>query len=593
MAVPKEYEVLGGGKDGSFAKVYKVRHKELGHVRAIRVLKDPIVAKDDEELKKDKIYVKFLRETEVLLKLGNGSHPHIESINTYGTFQDSQFPSEHIAYWERNYIQGDNLAEYLKENGNFVPVEEVLRMAVQISSALAYCHEEAYRFLMDPDKDKLPDGCVVGSEVEDEKLRNDLIERYKVIHNDIHLKNILRRTDGNFILIDFGMAVEGEEAPTLSRCQGGAEISRAPELWNGNSKTEPTKKSDVYSFGVVLYAWLAGRYPFPDDERLMDAHQRQWPPPAIESARKGFFEKKFSGETYKRDYPQWLENVILKCLSKNPNDRFRNGKELYECIKAHCKDTNNVKFEMAIDQLKSENKLLSARANELRDTNASLNKQLNSAQNALNRTQQTLRETRDQLHDLKEQLTARQRQHNKGRAPFWISLAIFGLLGVGASLYAWNNSPAEWDRKLKEKDQAVASANDEINELRTIISDLQDDEVTQVSPGVSSNEINRLNNLILQKDRKIRNLEDLLSKEKPSDNAAEIANLRNQISQKNQQIKNLESQLSNQKSADNFSEVKRLNSIVTQKDQKIQELQSIIQSKNKEINALNAAIGGK
>jgi hypothetical protein len=57
-------------------------------------------------------------------------------------------------------------------------------------------------------------------------------------------------------------------------------------------------------------------------------------PPPIEPIRKEFYEKKFPGEAYKRDYPQWLEDAIMKCLEKNPADRFRNGKELYEYIMA-------------------------------------------------------------------------------------------------------------------------------------------------------------------------------------------------------------------------------------------------------------------
>ena len=333
MAVPKEYEIIGGSKVGSFTMVYKVRHKELGYVRAIRVLKDHIFADNEEELKKNEIYKKFLRETEKLLKLGNGSHPHIESINTFGTFQDPDYPSEHIAYWELNYIQGDNLDEYLEKNGKFVPVEEIILMAEQISSALAYCHEDAYRFLMDPDKDKLPEDCIVGYVVKDAEKRKTLIDKYKVIHNDIHLKNILRRIYGNYLLIDFGMAVEGKEASTLSRRHGGAEISRAPELWNSDGSVKPTTQTDVYSFGVTLYAFLAGCYPFPYDESLKDGHLHLMPPP-IEPIRKEFYEKKFPGEAYKRDYPQWLEDAIMKCLEKNPADRFRNGKELYEYIMA-------------------------------------------------------------------------------------------------------------------------------------------------------------------------------------------------------------------------------------------------------------------
>ena len=607
MAVPKEYKVLGGGKGGSFAMVYKVRHKKLGHVRAIRELKDHIVANNEEELEKDDIYKKFLRETQTLLKLGNGSHPNIENISSFGTFQDPDCPSEHIAYWERNYIQGDNLEEYLKQNSYFVPVEEVILMAEQISSALAYCHEDAYCFLMDPAKDKLPDGCIVGSIVEDSEIRRRLIDDNKVIHNDIHLKNILRRIDRNYLLIDFGMAVEGNEVPTLSRCHGGAEISRAPELWNSDSSVRPTTQTDVYSLGVVLYAFLAGQYPFSyNDEKLGYAHLHIAPPP-IKPIREKFYKKRFPGQTYKRDYQPWLEDAIMKCLEKDPAKRFRNGKELYEFIKIHCQDDNNAKYEMEIGQLTSENEILNSQVNDLRNSNVSINKQLNSKQNALNRSQQSLHDTQDRLEKL-------QHKFNKSRAPLWILLTLFGLLLVAVSLYSWNNRPTEWKKQLEEKDQAIASANNEIAELQAMITDLQNGESHPAPNKNESEEITRLTNLIAEKDQKIRDLENQLTNQKPKENSSEITRLNNIVKQKDQRIqelesstkdknnrlKQLETQLSNQKTSDNSAELKRLNNEVTrlnnsikQKDQKIQNLESTVKDKDKEIKVLNGVIAGK
>ena len=560
MAVPKGFKTLGSEKGGSFAIVYKVRHEELGYVRAIRELYKPITAKNDEELKRSKEYQDFLREADVLLKLGNGNHPHIENIHTFGTFPNPDLPSEHILYWERNYIQGENLDEYLKKNGHFMLVEEVIMMAEQICSALSYCHEDAYRFLMNPNEDDLPDGCVVGSVVEDDAKRKVLIDRYKVIHNDIHLKNIMRCIDGNYILIDFGKAVEGEENPTFNRSQGGAEITRAPELWNSNSSVKPNPRTDVYSFGVVLYAFLAGQYPFSNDKTLMDSHCNKWPLPSIESIRKKFYEKKFPGQTYKRDYPQWLEDAIMKCLEKDPAKRFRNGKELYEYIKGHCQDANNAKYEMEIGQLTSENETLNSQVNGLRDANVSINKQLNSTQNALAQTQQTLHDTQDQLEKLRHQF-------NKSRVPLWILLTLFGLWGVAASLYAWNNRPTELNMQLEQKDQAIASANDEINELKATITDLQNGESHPAPNKNESEKITRLTNLIAKKDQKIRDLETQLSNQKTSDNSAELKRLNN--------------------------EVTRLNNLIKEKDKEILDLESEINDKNKRIAALEKVISGK
>ena len=74
MSFLKEYTLLGELGKGGFAKVYKVRHNELGYIRAIRVLNEPIT---DEH---SRTYQKFLHECKVLLRLGNGSHRNIVHI---------------------------------------------------------------------------------------------------------------------------------------------------------------------------------------------------------------------------------------------------------------------------------------------------------------------------------------------------------------------------------------------------------------------------------------------------------------------------------------------------------------------------------
>jgi len=328
MAFLQEYTMLDELGRGGFATVYKVRHNELGYIRAVRVLNETIVDADSPT------YQNFLRECKVLLRLGNGNHPNIVHI-----YQPRLL--ENKALVEMDYVDGLDIQHYLKQNQFFVPTGEVIRMALQMSSALAYCHEDIYRFCMDRAADNLQDDPNDGSKVlMDDQTRKRLIEKYKVIHNDVHSGNIMRREDGNFVLLDFGLSIEGDEVVRSSRRENGAPEYKAPEKWDNEAML--TEQSDVYSFGVVLYQYLAGRVPFPFDmknpnsaeaEYLLSKAHRDTVPPSIGKSRKEFYERKFEGEKYEKDYPQWLEDVILKCLSKNPKDRFRNGKELYGFIR--------------------------------------------------------------------------------------------------------------------------------------------------------------------------------------------------------------------------------------------------------------------
>ncbi len=350
MSFLKEYTILGELGKGGFAKVYKVRHNELGYIRAIRVLNEPIADENS------KTYQKFLHECKVLLRLGNGNHRNIVHI-----YQPRLL--ENHALVEMDYVDGQDITHYLKDNGNYLPIEEVMRMVEEMSNALAYCHEDIYQFCMDPDEDDLQNDPIDGSKwLIDANTRARLVEKYKVIHNDIHSGNIMRRKDGSFVLLDFGLAIEGDEVvKSSSRHENGAPEYMPPEKWDND--TILTEQSDIYSFGVVMYEYLAGRVPFVCEGNSFNARKKLYEKiknsaslPSIGDLRKSFFEEKHKGETYKKDYPEWLESAILKCLEKDPDKRFRNGKELHDYITKHIQDETITKE--SIQSLSDENATL-------------------------------------------------------------------------------------------------------------------------------------------------------------------------------------------------------------------------------------------
>lgn len=326
----EEYTMLAELGHGGFAKVYKIRHNKLGYIRAVRVLNDIVTDEND------RTYQKFLEECRTLLRLGNGNHPNI--VHIYQPLCRAQ-----RALVEMDFIDGCDIKGYIAEQ-KFVEYDEFLKLLTDISSALAYCHEEVYKYCMDPDIDNLEDDPNDGSKfLIDDVTRQRLIEKYRVIHNDLHTGNIMRRENGRYVLLDFGLAISGDDVVRSSRRHGGAPEFMAPEKWEDEGLL--STQSDVYSFGIILYNVLTGQVPFPYDKNISgqqkaiyligEAHRTKNPDP-IFPLRKALYEETYNGKTLDTpDYPMWVEELIMKCLEKNPADRFANAAEMYRFVQKH------------------------------------------------------------------------------------------------------------------------------------------------------------------------------------------------------------------------------------------------------------------
>lgn len=321
-----EYYNLRTLGKGSFASVFKARHIELGYIRAVKVSKDIVTGEDD------KAWQTFLKECKLLLKIGNGSHPNIVRI-----YQPRRIGN--YALVEMDYIDGESLHDYIGQSDNFMPMREVWRFTHDIVSALAYCHVDLYKFLMNPAEDNLESDPANGRKyIISATKERELIAKYCVIHNDLHSGNIMRRDyDGAYILLDFGLAKQdGHFVKSSSRNDGSREYC-PPEKFDA---LPVTAASDVYSMGVLMFEALAGDVPFKAPESgspesrasaLENAHKYSTPP-SIYDLRKAAFEKAHPGQTYVKDYPDELERVIRKCLAKNPAERYRNAKELQQAL---------------------------------------------------------------------------------------------------------------------------------------------------------------------------------------------------------------------------------------------------------------------
>lgn len=568
MSFLKEYTLLGELGKGGFAKVYKVRHNELGYIRAIRVLNEPIT---DEH---SKTYQKFLHECKVLLRLGNGSHRNIVHI-----YQPRLLDNHALV--EMDYVDGQDVTHYLKENGCCLPVEEVMRMVEEMSNALAYCHEDIYQFCMDPDEDDLQNDPIDGSKwLIDETTKKKLIEKYKVIHNDIHSGNIMRRRDGSFVLLDFGLAIEGDEVvKSSSRHENGAPEYMPPEKWDND--TILTEQSDIYSFGVVMYEYLAGRVPFVCEgdsfnarTKLYDKIKNSTSLPSIFDLRKSFFEEKYKGETYSKDYPDWLETAIMKCLEKDPSKRFRNGKDLSIFVEKHLH--NEAIAKESVQSLSDEIVSLKKERKQTLAQIADLTKRNDDLAILFDTTSHELEQSRHQCEGLEKQLERSGEEKKeledkiaKLKASRRTSLILCVCLGVivvvMGFLYAdkgGDSVPGDYDTLKAENAELIKTNN-----------------VLQDSATNYGKQIDDLNAQIVGLNAEINDLKN----EKPTSSDRE-KELQAQLNQANSKAKSLEELIKAKKDA----EIKRLKTTNQLPSSRENELQNQLEQAKSRIEALEA-----
>ncbi len=351
-----EYTVLDIIGSGAFADVYKIKHKEYGYVRALKKSKATVTNKDS------KAFKTFVKECSYLLNIGNGCHPNIVRI------YHPQMLDNH-AIVEMDYVKGETLFKYI-DRLKYVEIDEIYNFIRDISSALAYCHEDIYQFLIDPNEDNIELDPNDGSKfIISEKQKEELITKYRVIHNDLHSNNIMRRDyDGMYMLLDFGLAIQDGHAVKSSSRNDGAYEYKAPEKWENENII--STETDIYGLGILMYEMLTGRVPFIFDinnnsqlKSMNDIYSchKSSTPPAIEPLRKKAFEETHPGQEYKKDYPEWLEKMILKCLSKAPKDRYTNAKVLYNEFLSELKNitnSDNNEINAELEKLSSENKEL-------------------------------------------------------------------------------------------------------------------------------------------------------------------------------------------------------------------------------------------
>ena len=138
-----------------------------------------------------------------------------------------------------------------------------------------------------------------------------------IYHRDIKPANLILTPEGTVKLMDFGIAmVKGEQRLTqVNRVVGTVEYI-APEIIQGK---EPSSATDIYAVGVTMYELLTGKLPFEGntDYNLMQDILKKKP---------------LSVDKMNASVPKALNNIVMKALEKNPEDRFLSAKEFQQAL---------------------------------------------------------------------------------------------------------------------------------------------------------------------------------------------------------------------------------------------------------------------
>jgi serine/threonine protein kinase len=260
-------ELIGRGGMGD---VYLALHEVLRKKFAIKVLRTSLM----EDMT---VVARFRREARAASRI---DHPHITSVFDFGHSEEGR------PYIAMEYVKGPLLADVLEEEGP-LSLPRTLVLLDQIADALVAAHA------------------------------------HHVIHRDLTPKNIvltshLDQTD--FIkILDFGLAkIVGME--TSGRVTRAGETFGTAEYMSPEQCTAQAldHRTDIYSFGILAFELITGDVPFNRDGNIvktLSAHVHDEPPvPSEISAMCSI--------------PTALDRMILRCLSKNPDDRFASAADL-------------------------------------------------------------------------------------------------------------------------------------------------------------------------------------------------------------------------------------------------------------------------
>ncbi|MBI2734326.1 MAG: bifunctional protein-serine/threonine kinase/phosphatase [Aquabacterium sp.] len=140
------------------------------------------------------------------------------------------------------------------------------------------------------------------------------LHQFGVVHRDIKPDNIHLGEDGQWRLLDLGVALSGKEPESLRVLHAGTPSYMNPEQWSDDpAVARATAQSDLFALGVTLYQWLTGRLPYGEIEPYQMGRYRRDP---------------VAPSRWRPDVPIWLDHVVMKAVARDARQRFETAEEL-------------------------------------------------------------------------------------------------------------------------------------------------------------------------------------------------------------------------------------------------------------------------
>ncbi len=263
-----KYEVTGLLGSGGMGYVISARHIELGEMVALKFLRPEALAHAE-------LVERFAREARAAAKIRS---EHIANVFDVGTLSDG------TPFIVMEYLDGKDLADYLHQEGA-LPISVAVEYIMQACEALAAAHANG------------------------------------IVHRDIKPENLFltQQAQGMHTIkvLDFGISKialpRGKRDLVRTQMALGSPVYMSPEQIRRSDQVDA--RSDIWAVGCVLFELLTGVTAF-DEPSLLElsaAILEREPVPL---------------QTLRPDATEELEEVVLRCLAKNPDDRYQNVAEL-------------------------------------------------------------------------------------------------------------------------------------------------------------------------------------------------------------------------------------------------------------------------